>query len=29
MSDVILDLSRLVSRVRHHTPSGVDRVEMA
>lgn len=26
---VILDLSRLVSRVRHHTPSGVDRVEMA
>ncbi|MDF0486696.1 glycosyltransferase family 1 protein [Sphingomonas sp. H39-1-10] len=29
MSAVILDLSRLVSRVRHHTPSGVDRVEMA
>jgi len=29
MSDVILDLSRLVSRIRHHTPSGVDRVEMA
>jgi len=29
MSEVILDLSRLVSRVRHHTPSGVDRVEMA
>jgi glycosyltransferase involved in cell wall biosynthesis len=28
-SDVILDLSRLISRVRHHTPSGVDRVEMA
>lgn len=27
--DVILDLSRLISRVRHHTPSGVDRVEMA
>jgi glycosyltransferase involved in cell wall biosynthesis len=27
--DVILDLSRLVSRARHHTPSGVDRVEMA
>jgi glycosyltransferase involved in cell wall biosynthesis len=28
-SAVILDLSRLISRVRHHTPSGVDRVEMA
>jgi glycosyltransferase involved in cell wall biosynthesis len=28
-SEVILDLSRLLSRVRHHTPSGVDRVEMA
>lgn len=28
-SPVILDLSRLLSRVRHHTPSGVDRVEMA
>lgn len=28
-SDVILDVSRLISRVRHHTPSGVDRVEMA
>lgn len=27
--DIILDLSRLVSRARHHTPSGVDRVEMA
>ena len=27
--EVILDLSRLLSRVRHHTPSGVDRVEMA
>lgn len=26
---VILDLSRLLSRVQHHTPSGVDRVEMA
>ncbi|MET3824342.1 glycosyltransferase involved in cell wall biosynthesis [Sphingomonas sp. PvP055] len=26
---VILDLSRLISRARHHTPSGVDRVEMA
>ncbi|WP_267387480.1 glycosyltransferase family 1 protein [Sphingomonas sp. GC_Shp_3] len=26
---VILDISRLVSRIRHHTPSGVDRVEMA
>ena len=29
MPPVILDLSRLLSRVRHHTPSGVDRVEMA
>lgn len=32
MSDathVILDLSRLLSRVRHHAPTGVDRVEMA
>ncbi len=29
MSQVILDLSRLISRVRHSTPSGVDRVEMA
>lgn len=28
-TEVILDLSRLLSRVRHHTPSGVDRVEMA
>jgi glycosyltransferase involved in cell wall biosynthesis len=28
-SEVVLDLSRLLSRVRHHTPSGVDRVEMA
>jgi glycosyltransferase involved in cell wall biosynthesis len=28
-AEVILDLSRLLSRVRHHTPSGVDRVEMA
>jgi glycosyltransferase involved in cell wall biosynthesis len=27
--EVILDISRLVSRIRHHTPSGVDRVEMA
>jgi len=27
--DVVLDLSRLLSRARHHTPSGVDRVEMA
>ena len=27
--EVILDVSRLLSRVRHHTPSGVDRVEMA
>ena len=27
--DIILDLSRLLSRIRHHTPSGVDRVEMA
>lgn len=26
---VILDVSRLISRARHHTPSGVDRVEMA
>jgi len=26
---VTLDISRLLSRVRHHTPSGVDRVEMA
>lgn len=29
MSRVILDISRLISRVRHSTPSGVDRVEMA
>lgn len=29
MSKVVLDLSRLISRVRHSTPSGVDRVEMA
>ncbi len=29
MSQVILDISRLISRVRHATPSGVDRVEMA
>lgn len=26
---VILDISRLMSRIRHSTPSGVDRVEMA
>lgn len=29
MSAVILDISRLISRIRHRTPSGVDRVEMA
>ncbi|CAH0497187.1 glycosyltransferase family 1 protein [Novosphingobium sp. CECT 9465] len=29
MSEVILDISRLISRVRYATPSGVDRVEMA
>lgn len=29
MNHVILDISRLISRVRHATPSGVDRVEMA
>lgn len=29
MSRIILDISRLISRVRHSTPSGVDRVEMA
>ena len=29
MSQVILDISRLISRVRYSTPSGVDRVEMA
>lgn len=29
MTSVILDISRLISRVRHDTPSGVDRVEMA
>jgi len=28
-STIILDLSRLLSRVRHHAPTGVDRVEMA
>ncbi|WBO23045.1 glycosyltransferase family 4 protein [Sphingomonas abietis] len=28
-TDVILDISRLISRVRYATPSGVDRVEMA
>lgn len=27
--EIVLDLSRLVSRVRHPTPTGVDRVEMA
>ncbi|QBM76821.1 glycosyltransferase family 1 protein [Sphingomonas sp. AAP5] len=27
--EVILDVSRLLSRARHQTPSGVDRVEMA
>ncbi len=27
--NVVLDISRLLSRVRHHTPSGVDRVELA
>jgi glycosyltransferase involved in cell wall biosynthesis len=27
--DILLDISRLLSRVRHHSPSGVDRVEMA
>ena len=29
MSDVILDITRLLSRVLHPTPTGVDRVEMA
>lgn len=29
MTQVILDISRLLSRVRYSTPSGVDRVEMA
>lgn len=29
MTQVILDVSRLISRVRYSTPSGVDRVEMA
>ena len=29
MSAVILDISRLISRLRYSTPSGVDRVEMA
>ncbi len=27
--EIVLDLSRLVSRLRHATPTGVDRVEMA
>ena len=29
MTRVLLDISRLISRVRHARPSGVDRVEMA
>jgi glycosyltransferase involved in cell wall biosynthesis len=29
MTAVILDISRLISRVRYATPSGIDRVEMA
>lgn len=29
MTTVVLDISRLISRVRHPRPSGVDRVEMA
>lgn len=29
MTAIVLDISRLLSRVRHSTPSGVDRVEMA
>lgn len=29
MGDIILDISRLISRIHHSTPSGVDRVEMA
>lgn len=29
MTGIILDISRLISRVRYSTPSGVDRVEMA
>ncbi len=29
MSEVILDITRLLSRVLHPTPTGVDRVEMA
>ena len=29
MTEAILDISRLISRVRYSTPSGVDRVEMA
>lgn len=28
-ADIVLDLSRLISRLLHHTPTGVDRVEMA
>ena len=27
--EIVLDLSRLLSRILHHTPTGVDRVEMA
>ncbi|WP_260432100.1 hypothetical protein [Zymomonas mobilis] len=27
--EIILDLSRLLSRILHATPTGVDRVEMA
>ncbi|NIJ38688.1 glycosyltransferase involved in cell wall biosynthesis [Sphingopyxis panaciterrae] len=29
MTETILDISRLISRIRYSTPSGVDRVEMA
>ena len=29
MSEIILDITRLLSRVLHPTPTGVDRVEMA
>ncbi len=29
MTQIVLDISRLISRVRHARPSGVDRVEMA
>ena len=27
--EIVLDISRLISRVRYATPTGVDRVEMA